>query len=213
MYWKSRLTLIALLMTTLFVGCQSENHSPKAHMEIAQVDVEQAEPDLKDNEIPSETSSETSSYDYLKIFEWLVGDWKDDSDDVNITYKYEWDENKNFLKQHFSVILGEDEVDLHGIQVFGWDPIKKQIRSWIFDSDGGFGESFWSKVNGKWYATTTYVLPDGTKASAVHVFKKINDSAYSFSSESRELGGEMLPDAGPFTIVRQKEVGTDEKVN
>lgn len=35
--------------------------------------------------------------------------------------------------------------DLEGTQVIGWDPAAGTIRSWMFDSDGGFGEGTWSK--------------------------------------------------------------------
>jgi hypothetical protein len=193
--WKINVLLFAIFTLSLTSACQRDKEESKNDLSIALADT---------TEIESTSQPETSSYDYIKVFEWLVGDWKDESKDANITYKYEWDENKNFLKQHFSIII-PDQENLHGIQILGWDPVKKQIRSWIFDSDGGFGESFWSKEGDKWYATTTYTLPDGTIASAIHVFSKVNENSYTFSSESREIGGELLPDVGPFTIVRQNQ--------
>jgi len=32
-----------------------------------------------------------------------------------------------------------------GMQIIGWGPAAKQMRSWVFDSDGGFGTVIWSK--------------------------------------------------------------------
>ena len=40
--------------------------------------------------------------------------------------------------------------DLEGTQVIGWDPAAGTIRSWMFDSDGGFGEGTWSKKDNSW---------------------------------------------------------------
>ena len=31
-------------------------------------------------------------------------------------------------------------------QRIGWDPAAKQIRSWEFDSEGGFGEGTWGET-------------------------------------------------------------------
>ena len=36
------------------------------------------------------------------------------------------------------------------MQVIGWDPAAKQVRSWVFDSGGGIGEGIWTKQGDKW---------------------------------------------------------------
>jgi len=44
---------------------------------------------------------------------------------------------------------GTDQSETDGWEIIGWDPIGRQIRSWIFDSNGGFGEaktdSLWAR--------------------------------------------------------------------
>ena len=91
--------------------------------------------------------------------------------------------------------------ELEGQQIIGWDPVKETIRSWIFDSDGGFGGSLWSKRgDNKWYAHTHFTLADGRKASAMHVYTKINDTTYTFESRARDIDGQLLPNIGPFTV-------------
>lgn len=151
----------------------------------------------------SQIQQAPSHYEELKGLDWLVGNWVDESEDVTVTVSYQWDKNKNFMTQHFtSKILDQDEIE--GQQIIGWDPVKKKIRSWIFDTDGGFGESIWSKEGNSWYSQTAFTLPDGRIGSAVHIFTKIDDNTYTFASENRDIGGKMLPDIEPFKVVRKQ---------
>ncbi len=144
-----------------------------------------------------------SHFEQLKELDWLVGNWEDEDDNIDVKYTVAWDKNKNFLTQHFVLsILGQEE--LSGMQIIGWDPIAKKIRSWIFDSDGGYGESVWSKEGNRWYAPVTFTMPQGGKASALHVYEKSDDNTYTFASQSREVDGKLLPNIGPFKVIRNK---------
>src|SRR5262249_31792206 len=78
-----------------------------------------------------------SNFENLKDLSWLVGTWVDEDEDSKIEQTFEWDKNKNFLRQRFAVTVN-NQTDLEGEQIIGWDPAKEKIRSWIFDSDGGF---------------------------------------------------------------------------
>lgn len=147
----------------------------------------------------------TESYDTPKELEsltWLVGDWKDDEAGLDVTFEWKWDLDHRFLVQHFES-KQTDESNLSGTQILGWDPIEKMVRSWTFDSDGGFGESRWEQNENNWYVQTSYVQSSGVKASATYVYKKIDNGAFTFSSEVRDVDGEILPDAGPFKFVRR----------
>ncbi len=157
----------------------------------------------KEEQVTNENSSETSShYEQLKELNWLVGKWQDVEDDVEVNSLFAWKLNKNFLEQHFYV-QREGKKELEGLQTIGWDPIEKLIRSWIFDSEGGYGESFWQKEGDSWYADTNFVLSDGRKATAMHIYTKVDDNTYSFSSKNRVIDGEDMPDIGPVQIVRK----------
>ena len=46
-------------------------------------------------------------------------------------------------------------------QRIGWDPLARQIRSWEFDSEGGFGEGRWSRDGERWVVKHTGVRPEG----------------------------------------------------
>lgn len=105
-----------------------------------------------------------SNYEYLRSLEWLVGDWIDEDATEVVQTTFRWDEDRNFLLQEFQVVRGA-EVRLKGTQRIGWDPQKKQFRSWVFDSRGGFGESSWVQSDDAWVVTTTGVSSDGANRS------------------------------------------------
>lgn len=135
----------------------------------------------------------------LKDLAWLVGKWEDSDDNVDILFDNKWDEYKNFITQYFKMeIYGQN--DLEGKQIIAWDPVKKAVRSWIFDSDGGFGEGTWEKVDKSWYATMRFTLGDGRIASSTNIYTPVDDTSYTFASEDREVDGEVLPDMDPVTV-------------
>jgi hypothetical protein len=47
-------------------------------------------------------------------------------------------------------VKGSDQSETDGWEIIGWDPDRQQIRSWIFDSNGGFGESTWANDGEHW---------------------------------------------------------------
>lgn len=181
---KSKSLLVLFTMAIIAFGCSETNNPSK----VAESEIQPA----------------PSHHEQLKELDWLVGNWidQDQNDDIVINLTYKWDKNKNFLIQHFtSKVLNQEEIE--GQQILGWDPSLEKIRGWIFDSDGGFGESIWAQQNDKWISRVNFTLSDGRKASAIHVYSKINPDTYTFVSESRDIDGEMLPNIGPFKIIKQ----------
>lgn len=144
-----------------------------------------------------------SQYEHLKGLEWFVGKWTNADDDSTFTSKNRWGKNRNFLIQSFSLaVLGQKQ--LSGKQIIGWDQREGKIRSWIFDSEGGFGVGSWLQDQESWYVTVCYTMPDGSLASATHIYTKVDDASYTFSSISRDMNGDLQPNIGPFTIIKTK---------
>ena len=92
-----------------------------------------------------------------------------------------------------------------GVQIVGWDPAAKQIRSWVFDSDGGFGEGKWTKKDQRWYIQATGTLPDGSKTSAVNIITYVDENTFTWQSVNREAGGEILPNVDEVVVGRVQE--------
>jgi uncharacterized protein (TIGR02246 family) len=145
-----------------------------------------------------------SNYEHLKDLEWMVGSWIDDDkeDDATIQTDCDWTKNKNFMTRAFAVVIG-DKVDMSGMQIIGWDAANKQIRSWIFDSDGGFAEGKWKQKGDRWIIQQLGTLPDGRKSSAVNVIRKIDNDSFTWQTVQRSVDGDILPDVEEVTIVRK----------
>jgi len=104
---------------------------------------------------------ELPGYEQLQSLEWLVGDWVDESPDSIVRTSSKWSDNKNFLLQEAEIrTRGADTMHLS--QRIGWDPLTKQVKSWLFDSDGGYGESYWTHDGHHWIVKATAVRKDGT---------------------------------------------------
>jgi hypothetical protein len=115
--------------------------------------------------------------------------------------KFRWDDNKSFLVEEFQVI-SQGSVILKGTQRIGWDPQRKQIRSWIFDSAGGFGEATWTPVGDDWVCKGAGVQADGASASATRRLIRSGQDRVIWSATERLAGGEELPDLA-VTMVRK----------
>ena len=91
------------------------------------------------------------SYEQLKPLEWMIGRWVDKDDKVNITTECQWTENRSFITRSFTVAV-QGEITMSGMQIIGWDPAARTIRSWTFDSDGSFaGSATWTCKKDRWF--------------------------------------------------------------
>jgi uncharacterized protein (TIGR02246 family) len=143
-----------------------------------------------------------SHYEQLKALEWMVGSWTDESESAAVELECNWTKHKNFLTRAFKISKG-GESDLSGIQVIGWDPAAKTIRSWTFDSNGTFAEGTWENRGGRWYIRNRGVLPDGRTATMVNVMKPVDENSFTWQTIERTAAGELLPNIDEIVIVRQ----------
>lgn len=141
-----------------------------------------------------------SNYEFLRPLEWLVGDWVDEDATAVVETTYRWDEGRNFLLQEFQVRQGS-EVVIKGSQRLGWDPQAKQIRGWIFDSEGGFGEAQWVQADDSWIVTSRGVSSKGDNVSGTRTLTPQGDRVLVRMS-NRVSDGVAQPDL-EFTMVRR----------
>lgn len=143
-----------------------------------------------------------SHYEQLKALEWMVGRWIDQDDQARIETECNWAKNQNFLVRSFTIAVN-DRIDTSGMQIIGWDAATKSIRSWTFDSAGGFAEATWKHKDGKWFVSNKGVLADGRSATMVNVIKPVDENSFTWQTIERTVGGELLPNVGEVQIVRQ----------
>jgi hypothetical protein len=182
--------MILVLLATSIQAAQDDAAAEPAAAEQLEVSAEAA-------------TDETPHASPLDQLEWMIGDWVDEGEDSKITTSCSWTKNRKFLTRSFSVTI-DDEVTLEGTQVVGWDPIENRIRSWTFDSEGGFGEGRWIQDGYRWLVKTSFVLASGERASALNVFTYVDPDTFRWQSIGREVGGELLPSIPEVTVVRQK---------
>jgi uncharacterized protein (TIGR02246 family) len=143
-----------------------------------------------------------SHYDQLKALEWMVGQWTSDSDNAEVDVDCEWTKNKNFLTRSFKISIDGD-TNFSGMQIIGWDPAEKTIRSWTFDSNGAFAEATWQQKGGRWFLRNRGTLSDGRTATMINVMKQIDANSFTWQTVERTAGGELLPNIDEIQLVRR----------
>lgn len=150
-----------------------------------------------------------SASEALAELDWLVGKWSDESEDVRIVATVSWSTNKTFLLRSYVVSPKEGEPQ-SGTQIIGWDARSQQIRSWVFLSDGTFGNGVWSKNDGDWLIKSSQTLADGRVASGTYVLTPIDRDTISMKLIGHEIEGEPQPSTGAV-ISQRVEVKASDK--
>jgi uncharacterized protein (TIGR02246 family) len=145
-----------------------------------------------------------SNHDNLRELEWLAGDWTGEAEKGEVARaSYSWAENDNFLVSSFATTI-KDQPVAGGTQWIGWDGAGKQIRSWSFNSNGGFAEGTWSRDGDKWTILIAATPRDGKKVSATVVINKVDDDHLTWQSTKRSVDGKPAPDSDVIKMKRAK---------
>lgn len=139
----------------------------------------------------------------LEELAWLVGKWAEKDGDTSISSSFEWARGGNFLTRNVTVKNG-DETTLEGWQIIGWDGAQGCIRSWTFDTAGGFSEGVWKNDGERWLVRENGTVPDGDRTTADQTIAKVSSDKFTWESNNRTLDGEPQPSIGRFEISRVK---------
>lgn len=155
---------------------------------------------------------------------WMVGDWQvveeqperlPTGDDRQpgapqptarppITVSVRWDANRAFLIREMRIGGAGGDSGVPALQIsqrIGWDPLSRQLVSWVFGSDGSHGEATWSRQDDSWVARTMAVLPDGTQTSALNIYTYDGGDRCTWRSIPTHVGGEHAPHVA-MTMIR-----------
>ena len=138
----------------------------------------------------------------LKELEWMVGDWINESEDAVVLTTCKWADGGNFLLREFTVKMQGKPV-LSGTQRIGWDPTRQQFKTWIFDTEGGFGEGYCTRDGEQWVIKAEGVRQDGKHASVTSIITRLGKERANWKSVDRTIGGAAVPGVDEFTIVRK----------
>jgi uncharacterized protein (TIGR02246 family) len=154
---------------------------------------------------PAPISPAPTPHERLQDLKWMVGEWVEEGPDAISTSSCKWDDSGNFLVWKYKV-QDKNANASGGTTFIGWDPLTKQITSWVFDSEGGHGEASWSRLaEDQWMAKTSGILSDGRTASATQYIKRLGPDRASWTSLDRVAGGEPVPNVSEYVLVRRPQ--------
>ena len=153
----------------------------------------------------TETAPEVSpsAASQLSALRWLEGTWRGDNSKRPVTLKISEAQNGNFLTINYS--FGENGNEGTSTEVVGYDAAEDRVRSWTFDSEGGFSEAAWQSDGSNWLLVSKSVNPDGTHASSqLEIRPSADGKSFTAEGYNRESGGVPMPKLGPikFTAVQ-----------
>ncbi|HOA72202.1 MAG TPA: SgcJ/EcaC family oxidoreductase [Phycisphaerae bacterium] len=134
----------------------------------------------------------------LRELDWMVGRWVDQLDDARVESDVRWAPGESFLIRSYTIETGETTD--RGTQIIGWDPVRRQIRSWTFDADGAFGEGLWSRSGQEWLVRMTFTTRAGDVVSGTQVITPMGDRA-KVQTIGLEMNGEPQPSREPVFMV------------
>jgi uncharacterized protein (TIGR02246 family) len=165
---------------------------------------------LREDRLDAPPGAET-----LADLDWMVGEWvilderaarpaAGAQEKPAIEMSVRWNANRTFLLRDVKIAApeGGDAAALHVAQRIGWDPLSRQLRSWVFSSDGGHGEATWSRDGDSWVARTTAVLPDGSQTSSLNIYTYDGKDRCAWRSLPTHVGGEHTPPLN-LTMIRK----------
>ena len=124
-----------------------------------------------------------STREHLKELQYFVGEWKYEGEDAGETVtgetRAEWINDKSFVLVR-SVTKQPDGTQMHFTEVIGWDPVKKQVRSWGFGGLGGYGQFAWTKNGSRWIMKSErpWIRWNGDRLTGTTVREVIDDNTY-----------------------------------
>lgn len=81
-----------------------------------------------------------------------------------------------------------------GTEWIGWDPLRQQVRNWLFDSEGGYPIGDWVRDGDTWIVGARGFRADGKPSKAAYVVTPLKSDAYRTASLHRFAGESQLDD-------------------
>jgi len=152
--------------------------------------------------VRDELAHDLSPHERLKELEWLIGEWVNESQDAIVFTTCAWAKGGNFLDREFTVKIEKRSV-LSGTQRIGWDPLKKQFKMWLFDSEGGHGEGYFTHIGQQWLVKLDGVGGDGEPYTATNIITRLGKDRMGWQSTMKTHGGSAIPGVDEFVVVRK----------
>jgi uncharacterized protein (TIGR02246 family) len=154
------------------------------------------------NSLKDFTRQPLSKSQHLDQLQWLIGDWVNEETSEMVETSCRWSDDGSYLLRRYRVETMEGE-ELDGVQRIGWDPLRKQLRSWQFDSEGGFSDSYWVRNGNQWVVTTQGTTAEGEPLQATSVYTIVDEERIIWQITSLVIGGEIMPENQAVVMMRK----------
>lgn len=128
----------------------------------------------------------------MKAMKFLVGDWTAEGKGLTVKLNVKLGMGDKFAFLNFDIKKAKESLTV--LQIVGHDPTEGILRSWAFDSAGGFSEGEWIKEGGAWIGEMVGVLPNGQVGAATNTIVVTGPNSITFQSKNREVDGVFVPD-------------------
>lgn len=140
--------------------------------------------------------------EHLAQLAWMVGEWVNEDADGVVHSRCEWSDDGNYLLREFSIRTHAGR-ELNGVQRIGWDPARKKLRSWTFDTEGGFASGLWTKDGSTWLLTGAGVNASGDTVTSSMAYTRVDAEMITCEFRSLIVGGEIRKDLKRITMVKR----------
>jgi len=154
------------------------------------------------NSLKNLPNASVSRQEQLMQLVWLVGDWVNEDSESVVHTTCNWSEDGNYLLRHFT-IRTRDGNELNGVQRIGWDPARKKIRSWTFDSQGGFFNGLWTKHNRQWLVNSAGITASGETVTSTSLYNLHDPERVTWQYRSLIVAGDVRENMEPVTMVKR----------
>ena len=76
------------------------------------------------------------------------------------------------------------------------------IRSWLFQSDGGFAESVLTRDGTKWGVDVHAVRADGSKLTGTVIYVPVDPHTFTWQAVNQALDGVATADTPPIKVTK-----------
>jgi hypothetical protein len=132
-------------------------------------------------------------HDFLQPLAWIVGDWVNEGEDAVVKIAYRWSDDGNFLLGDFDV-MRDGETTMKSSQRIGWDPLRQQLQSWLFDADGGYSTGHLTPIDDSWIMKSLAVAPTGETGSATITISTPDADHFTLKGTDRIIASAREPD-------------------
>ncbi len=148
-------------------------------------------------------------HEHLAQLSWLLGEWVNQDGQSVVHTECRWSDDGNYLLRSFT-IQRFDGREMNGVQRIGWDPAIKKLRSWTFDSEGGFFDGFWTRHDNEWRVATSGVTAEGEKTTGLAVYTAVDAEMITWQHQNLIVGDEVRDNGVLVTMVRRPPAPKEE---